>query len=155
MFRCISSCSYIKPQLRWRALALLLVVYHLVPTSNHNCKYFEVIGLAVVYHLVPTSNHNGGQLGGWHKTVVYHLVPTSNHNPPLLQVLARRVVYHLVPTSNHNCYCCIDLGGGLYIILFLHQTTTPLASRASVSALYIILFLHQTTTYSCKSTGNQ
>ena len=36
----------------------------------------------------------------------------------------------------------------LYIILFLHQTTTPTAQVNNLAALYIILFLHQTTTKS-------
>ena len=34
------------------------VVYHLVPTSNHNKEHGVIIGIFVVYHLVPTSNHN-------------------------------------------------------------------------------------------------
>ena len=36
-----------------------------------------------------------------------------------------QVVYHPIPTSNHNLHYCIVLLGALYIILFLHQTTTP------------------------------
>ena len=34
----------------------------------------------------------------------------------------------------------------LYIVLFLHQTTTPTAIYDLVVQLYIVLFLHQTTT---------
>ena len=34
--RCLSSCSYIKPQRRSRPSPRRPVVYHLVPTSNHN-----------------------------------------------------------------------------------------------------------------------
>ena len=34
------------------------------------------------------------------------------------------VVYHSVPTSNHNHIPLISFGGPLYIIPFLHQTTT-------------------------------
>ena len=34
---CLSSCSYIKPQRRGVYVEHDTVVYHLVPTSNHNC----------------------------------------------------------------------------------------------------------------------
>ena len=57
-----------------------------------------------------------------------------------------KVVYHPFPTSNHNIddtRACVAL---LYIILFLHQTTTAKGRWESGAALYIILFLHQTTT---------
>ena len=87
----------------------------------------------VVYHLVPTSNHNYPGVFMTSQMVVYHLVPTSNHNLPLFHLLGLPVVYHLVPTSNHN------------VFLFSFST----------KKLFIILFLHQTTTYSRKSTGNQ
>ena len=33
---CLSSCSYIKPQPNTMEKSMLSVVYHLVPTSNHN-----------------------------------------------------------------------------------------------------------------------
>ena len=77
---CLSSCSYIKPQLFFILFFVLIVVYHLVPTSNHNYSFY----VYVIYF------------------VVYHLVPTSNHNYEMLMLL-----YYL-----------------LFIILFLHQTTT-------------------------------
>ena len=36
------------------------------------------------------------------------------------------VVYRTIPTSNHNWTCRLMLMGVLYIVLFLHQTTTGL-----------------------------
>ena len=56
------------------------VVYHLVPTSNHNYLFLSIYFPFVVYHLVPTSNHNGNAKRNLKAQVVYHLVPTSNHN---------------------------------------------------------------------------
>ena len=56
------------------------------------------------------------------------------------------VVYRTIPTSNHNSSCLGNLRTRLYIVLFLHQTTTLLSSTDSGSKLYIVLFLHQTTT---------
>ena len=55
---CLSSCSYIKPQPSSPPRKLVNVVYHLVPTSNHNSDYWLNNMQKVVYHLVPTSNHN-------------------------------------------------------------------------------------------------
>ena len=77
---CISSYSYIKPQLS--------------PTTVWN--------VSVVYHPIPTSNHNVG----------------GNHHELSL------VVYHPIPTSNHNLIPAQASANKLYIILFLHQTTT-------------------------------
>ena len=56
------------------------------------------------------------------------------------------VVYRSFPTSNHNGrdeeYRKIEL----YIVLFLHQTTTQVCQSFRFQELYIVLFLHQTTT---------
>ena len=77
---CLSSCSYIKPQHHNQKRRHAEVVYHLVPTSNHNCPPSWWAHNFVVYHLVPTSNHNMFRLLFSKLLVVYHLVPTSNHN---------------------------------------------------------------------------
>ena len=78
--RCLSSCSYIKPQQTYISPQIRNVVYHLVPTSNHNKRQQTVFITPVVYHLVPTSNHNMFFEFYRFTKVVYHLVPTSNHN---------------------------------------------------------------------------
>ena len=56
---CISFDSYIKPQLDVFLYYLLIVVYLLIPTSNHNCIVELFYDRQVVYLLIPTSNHNG------------------------------------------------------------------------------------------------
>ena len=61
-------------------------------------------------------------------------------------VWQRNVVYHLVPTSNHNLANSNHFIKMLFIILFLHQTTTSRILFFGVRRLFIILFLHQTTT---------
>ena len=68
--------------------------------------------------------------------------------PQLVRLIhhPRAVVYHLVPTSNHNGQGCLCILGLLFIILFLHQTTTGRDSGRRGGWLFIILFLHQTTT---------
>ena len=121
---CISYYSYIKPQpLCVRARFYLVVyhtiptsnhnlftnianyekvVYHTIPTSNHNCPFESHHSFKVVYHTIPTSNHNWLE-GCWFcREVVYHTIPTSNHNLTGILVYIAPVVYHTIPTSNHN-----------------------------------------------------
>ena len=57
-----------------------------------------------------------------------------------------RVVYRTIPTSNHNLSVPYNWNHELYIVLFLHQTTTWYALAYLLHGLYIVLFLHQTTT---------
>ena len=165
--RCISYYSYIKPQQRIMLITHLLVVYHTIPTSNHNCVRPRQNCKIVVYHTIPTSNHNlllmikcfvwlyiilflhqtTTQVQSFsnldrcisyysyikpqllvtlerYPVVVYHTIPTSNHNSIGRLVMSLYVVYHTIPTSNHNCRQSLPPCLLLYIILFLHQTTT-------------------------------
>ncbi len=56
--RCISFDSYIKPQLTTESIWGTIVVYLLIPTSNHNFGGWYNSENKVVYLLIPTSNHN-------------------------------------------------------------------------------------------------
>ena len=165
------------------------VVYYHVPTSNHNPLPIPPYRSKVVYYHVPTSNHNYVLYEKACSSVVYYHVPTSNHNllprwksTPRLYIIMflhqtttttvleqmkmgcilscsyikpqqllhntmlLLVVYYHVPTSNHNCASYSEVSWELYIIMFLHQTTTVLARNRILVVLYIIMFLHQTTT---------
>ena len=55
---CISFDSYIKPQRCLSTVRWCVVVYLLIPTSNHNLLKVFVRDFRVVYLLIPTSNHN-------------------------------------------------------------------------------------------------
>ena len=55
---CLSLDSYIKPQPSAYMRGTRLVVYLLIPTSNHNSEYRNPVKQQVVYLLIPTSNHN-------------------------------------------------------------------------------------------------
>ena len=77
---CISFDSYIKPQHLLVLRAVHLVVYLLIPTSNHNCYEKTLFYEWVVYLLIPTSNHNLRKHSEYCQAVVYLLIPTSNHN---------------------------------------------------------------------------
>ena len=61
------------------------------------------------------------------------------------------VVYLYIPTPNHNLVSIMTFLKMLYIFIFLHQTTTCLATCLRCLLLYIFIFLHQTTTMSFTS----
>ena len=77
---CISFDSYIKPQLFLSSVVSSIIVYLLIPTSNHNLSASMVHRHCIVYLLIPTSNHNWLQVGKLQVLIVYLLIPTSNHN---------------------------------------------------------------------------
>ena len=104
------------------------------------------MAVLVVYLLIPTSNHNLVIWWQWLVLVVYLLIPTSNHNLSTGICTLGGVVYLLIPTSNHNAIRVLSKLGLLYIFWFLHQTTTERAKNLPNIVLYIFWFLHQTTT---------
>ena len=122
--RCISSFSYIKPQLECFAgcwwLRCISSFSYIKPQQLFVNHFFG----RVVYHPFPTSNHNNEEASSLVVDVVYHPFPTSNHNLGLLRDGCEAVVYHPFPTSNHNTCVGLLVHLMLYIILFLHQTTT-------------------------------
>ena len=146
---CFLSRIYIKPQ-PYLCLSLrVLVVSYLVSTSNHNNELVGKFNALVVSYLVSTSNHNECWL--WMETnlVVSYLVSTSNHNAPNAHPQAAEVVSYLVSTSNHNQSVAVPLAVGLFLISYLHQTTTILVLYRIVDKLFLISYLHQTTTQGC------
>ena len=121
---CISSVSYIKPQ----------------PCCCHRSCFVSCI--SSVSYIKP-------QLS-WkillNNSVVYRPFPTSNHNWTIAWNLFVSVVYRPFPTSNHNSDSYLYYFKWLYIVRFLHQTTTIFPHMRIARKLYIVRFLHQTTT---------
>ena len=73
-------------------------------------------------------------------------VPTSNHNWRWWSLFSERL-YIIMFLHQTTTYTCITIHTTtLYIIMFLHQTTTPKGYAFPPPTLYIIMFLHQTTT---------
>ena len=66
--------------------------------------------------------------------------------PTALCGYSRCVVCYHVPTSNHNSLGSLANEPLLYVIMFLHQTTTRPRRNRTFAKLYVIMFLHQTTT---------
>ena len=137
-------------------------------SQNHNRLLARSVVVKVVPYSVSTSNHNYSAKCGNHTPVVPYSVSTSNHNcvvmflkganccslfcfyikPQLVHfsVPLLAVVPYSVSTSNHNVWAqpaCISL---LFLILFLHQTTTAEIHDFFGLVLFLSLFLHQTTT---------
>ena len=154
---------------RWTSTSTLpTVVYRPFPTSNHNCPNLN-IDTSVLYIVrflhqtttcAPTSinviscissvSYIKPQPSSYHfkcYPVVYRPFPTSNHNLRTLSKFLFFVVYRPFPTSNHNCLPLKVENVRLYIVRFLHQTTTKTLKGIWDGALYIVRFLHQTTTY--------
>ena len=72
----------------------------------------------------------------------FYIKPQPFH----IVAVGRSVVSYSISTSNHNVFFSIPLNFSLYLIPFLHQTTTPFYTSDCVCVLYLIPFLHQTTT---------
>ena len=56
--------------------------------------------------------------------VVSYSISTSNHNPAYVNATNTRVVSYSISTSNHNHRVRWQTASRLYLIPFLHQTTT-------------------------------
>ena len=80
--------------------------------------------LTVVSYSISTSNHNNVDLLLDCQWVVSYSISTSNHNYQSLSNSARRVVSYSISTSNHNNNFFYIFYIKLYLIPFLHQTTT-------------------------------
>ena len=148
---CISSVSYIKPQ-RLTAIAVVLIgcissVSYIKPQP----AAITVNLMNVVYRPFPTSNHNATRKAVQRCYVVYRPFPTSNHNRIFIIFSLDRLYIvrflHQTTTYGWTFFLCRKL----YIVRFLHQTTTASSNSLQSSMLYIVRFLHQTTTFCSKS----
>ena len=105
-----------------------------------------VAAFSVVSYWISTSNHNQELLTEEFAAVVSYWISTSNHNTPMLPLHFDSVVSYWISTSNHNQDSLLAYLGMLYLIEFLHQTTTDRIQHRGTTRLYLIEFLHQTTT---------
>ena len=103
---CISFDSYIKPQLILMLKSRKLVVYLLIPTSNHNIKSIQSRNRIVVYLLIPTSNHNTAntQLGVEGLYIFWFLHQTTTTTLFLYSVSVLYIFWFLHQTTTACCY---------------------------------------------------
>ena len=164
---CISFDSYIKPQPVWAAAPPPLVVYLLIPTSNHNCFGIIHAKSRVVYLLIPTSNHNSDTADiateklyiFWflHQTTTVTMrlrlsqscISFDSYIKPQPAPSSPRyawVVYLLIPTSNHN-FDSVGCVTPSVVYLLIPTSNHNLHNEDNNRhPLYIFWFLHQTTT---------
>ena len=83
-----------------------------------------ILFLFVVSYSISTSNHNLMCLPTTDFLVVSYSISTSNHNNVSPFPLLAYVVSYSISTSNHNTVGVNAESLGLYLIPFLHQTTT-------------------------------
>ena len=118
------------------------VVYLAFSTSNHNPFMACAARGLVVYLAFSTSNHNLDSIYKDNVKVVYLAFSTSNHNYIKLLVNHLCVVYLAFSTSNHNNETGHKVAFQLYILRFLHQTTTNflfwLFVRRCISCVFYI-----------------
>ena len=146
-FSCILFHFYIKPQRWFDAFGFIYVVSYSISTSNHNRGQPRHKPRAVVSYSISTSNHNGKVLQIRTPVVVSYSISTSNHNmsTPTLFIHSLYLIPFLHQTTTLSIYS--KKHAWLYLIPFLHQTTTYGRNLISENELYLIPFLHQTTTF--------
>ena len=124
---CISYYSYIKPQpnvMSGDALKSCISYYsYIKPQRMGRDKRLRCCCISYYSYIKPQLKF----VDAANKSVVYRTIPTSNHNSLLSAHLHLLVVYRTIPTSNHNWWSLLFFTILLYIVLFLHQTTTSLA----------------------------
>ena len=144
------------------------VVSYWISTSNHNRSALVVTTALVVSYWISTSNHNLTQERFFPAVCCillnFYIKPQPLHvasyfifscillnfyiKPQLFRQIIQSdlVVSYWISTSNHNLGLAGSALIGLYLIEFLHQTTTVCIPCVYVFQLYLIEFLHQTTT---------
>ena len=101
-----------------------LVVSYSISTSNHNLTYDNEHLPLVVSYSISTSNHNKNTRNHVSRNVVSYSISTSNHNIIGIKFYVYPVVSYSISTSNHNISRASIKRDLLYLIPFLHQTTT-------------------------------
>ena len=120
---CISYYSYIKPQHFVTVRRPLHVVYLTIPTSNHNTSRYnyQSCWLYILLFLHQTTTCEVFTFFSKSCISYYsYIKPQPIKKDPRCKI----VVYLTIPTSNHNKPRKLPSGSWLYILLFLHQTTT-------------------------------
>ena len=134
---CISFDSYIKPQLKWEKASSNVVVYLLIPTSNHNSapSTAKLLKLYIFWFLHQTTTFVYFWFDPW---CCISFDSYIKPQPCFGAEQKSSVVYLLIPTSNHNNVHQRHIQHLLYIFWFLHQTTTVL--RVCLSLISCISF---------------
>ena len=132
--------TYPLPISKYHSLYIVLFLHQ--TTTLSGCRLLLCCCISYYSYIKP-------QLDSEARLAALRCISYYSYIKPQLQQLCSvslQVVYRTIPTSNHNIITDVCGRIPLYIVLFLHQTTTPLFFNFFYYGLYIVLFLHQTTT---------
>ncbi len=121
---CILFHFYIKPQLPHFAhngkRSCILFHFYIKPQLTCGCAFLVTGCILFHFYIKPQLARLGIEQG----SVVSYSISTSNHNSLPLITFLPLVVSYSISTSNHNLLLIPCLKNELYLIPFLHQTTT-------------------------------
>ena len=147
--RCISYLFYIKPQpvstLFLAIVSCISYLFYIKPqhTLTNIITYRGCISYLFYIKPQPLS------IRAYHLSCcisyLFYIKPQRDTEEQTVVV----VVYPIFSTSNHNSGQIENILSALYILSFLHQTTTDCQFFKYKRRLYILSFLHQTTTCFC------
>ena len=126
------------------------VVSYSISTSNHNTRSNDMwsVGLYLIPFLHQTTTNESMNVV-ISSCILFHFY--IKPQPREFPERCASVVSYSISTSNHNIRRDKQKQIWLYLIPFLHQTTTLLDHYNLVCLLYLIPFLHQTTTVFCSA----
>ena len=104
--------------------SFFFVVCFVFPASNHKVKNFSSFLPYVRCFVLPASSHSIPKEHNFVVKVVCLVFPTSYHNSRTNGDNDHAVVCLVLPTSNHNWRLAVSSSVALYVLFFLHQTTT-------------------------------
>ena len=119
---------------------MIEVVSYSISTSNHNPEAVNLFTEPVVSYSISTSNHNPLPWPILAIAVVSYSISTSNHNRRGYLQRHFRVVSYSISTSNHNTFIVVLTWLTLYLIPFLHQTTTMITCSFDVTCCILFHF---------------
>ena len=150
---CIISLFYIKPQqdaLREVYIAgCIISLFYIKPQQSSNVQGRPCSCIISLFYIKPQRC----LLCLFFLNVALYRYSTSNHNLLWLLLITALVALYRYSTSNHNTSVHWHSSSWLHYIVILHQTTTLVLVKVTVSKLHYIVILHQTTTgaiWECK-----
>ena len=122
----------------------MVLFLHQTTTPSTDRQASGVLFMVLFLHQTTTHAPDGYYFGSclWSYSYI-------KPQPSADEAKGANVVYGPIPTSNHNNETPLLNDPMLFMVLFLHQTTTITFHAAKFARLFMVLFLHQTTTYSC------
>ena len=137
--RCSLFLFYIKPQRSWEGIVVHPVVHYSFSTSNHNKskKNVKKFWLFIIpfLHQTTTTSKSLSSLPSC-SLFLFYIKPQLNK----LAHAFLLVVHYSFSTSNHNGYVFKSTNMRLFIIPFLHQTTTQVFSYWNSESCSLFLF---------------